>query len=233
MAKKLPRGIRNNNPGNIEYSPKNPWQGLDDPPSDGRFCRFKDPVYGIRAVARTLITYQDKRRAGDGSKIDTAREFIERWAPKQENNTSAYVASVRKRLGLDAAEYPGEIDVHRYEDCRELVEAIIQHENGMQPYTDAQIDKGLRLAGVEPDAPRSLQASRTVKGAQVAAGGGAIATAAGSIATLGPAVPVLREVADFVREYPLEILIAVGIAALLGAGMAVYAKWDERRRGIA
>lgn len=32
----LPRGIRNNNPGNIRYDGTN-WQGLDNPPSDGTF----------------------------------------------------------------------------------------------------------------------------------------------------------------------------------------------------
>lgn len=232
MAKSTP-GIRNNNPGNIEYSPSTRWQGLDNPPSDGRFCRFKDPTYGIRAIAVTLITYQDKRKAKDGSRIDTVREIIERWAPPSENDTSAYVRHVRQKLGLGAEEYPGEVDVHDFEDCRKLVETIILHENGSQPYTDAQIEKGLRLAGVEPARPRSLQASRTVRGAQFAAGGGAVATAAGTISMVGPAVPVLRDIADFVRTYPMELLIGVGIAALIGAGIAVYAKWDERRKGIA
>lgn len=57
---KLPRGIRNNNPGNLEWG--DPWQGLDPDgqAQDKRFVVFKDPAMGIRAIARTLITYQDK-----------------------------------------------------------------------------------------------------------------------------------------------------------------------------
>ena len=47
----LPRGIRNHNPGNIDKGAD--WEGLaDDQSSDSRFCVFKDPVWGIRAMAR-------------------------------------------------------------------------------------------------------------------------------------------------------------------------------------
>ena len=67
-----PRGIRNNNPGNIRWDPKSSprWQYLDTPPFDtdtvaGKevpaFCRFVHPPGGIRNLARTLLTYQDKR----------------------------------------------------------------------------------------------------------------------------------------------------------------------------
>ncbi|MGL5156229.1 MAG: hypothetical protein ACRC9G_08020, partial [Aeromonas veronii] len=90
MAKQQPRGIRRNNPGNIEWG--SPWQGLakpEDYPAD-RFAAFISPVWGIRAIAITLITYQDKRKANDGSRIDSVREVVERWAPSFENNTQAY-----------------------------------------------------------------------------------------------------------------------------------------------
>ncbi len=42
------------------------------------------------------------------------------------------------------------VDVHTYAVARPLVESIIRHENGRQPYPDAVIDKGLALAGIEP-----------------------------------------------------------------------------------
>ena len=54
---KTPRGIRNNNPGNLDKGA--PWQGLVNNSSEPRFCTFKDPVWGIRALAVTLITYHD------------------------------------------------------------------------------------------------------------------------------------------------------------------------------
>lgn len=233
-AKDAPRGIRNHNPGNIEYKPNTQWQGLDAAkPSDGRFCRFKDPVYGIRAIAVTLITYQDKRRAADGSRIDTVREIIDRWAPPNENNTNAYVASVRKRLGLNGAEAAGEVDVHRFDDCMGLVKAIIQHENGQQPYTDAQVEKALRLAGVEPAAPKSLQESRTIKGSQIAAGSTVASAVLAGAEQAADYVPAARTLLDFVRDYQSLVMLGLAAAALIGIGYVVYAKWDDRRKGIA
>jgi hypothetical protein len=83
-----PRGIRNNNPGNIDRNTTK-WQGMaDDQSSDPRFVVFKTPQAGIRALAKILLTYQNH----DGLK--TVRGIIGRWAPAVENNTSAYVAAV-------------------------------------------------------------------------------------------------------------------------------------------
>lgn len=147
---KTPRGIRNNNPGNLDKGA--PWQGLVNNSSEPRFCTFKDPVWGIRALAVTLITYHDKRRAKDGSSIDTIREVIERWAPPHENNTLAYVNEVSKAVGVAPDMI---IDLHDYETLRPLVEAIIRHENGRGPlktpnswYTPELIEEGLRRAGI-------------------------------------------------------------------------------------
>ena len=73
---KATRGYRNRNPGNIEHVPANKWQGLAEPPSDGRFCRFTSHEFGIRALAALLVTYQDRH------KLRTPRAIIERWAPQ-------------------------------------------------------------------------------------------------------------------------------------------------------
>ena len=216
-----PRGIRNHNPGNIEYNPSTPWQGLDTPPTDGRFCRFVEAKWGIRAIARTLITYQDRRRANDGSKIDTVREMIERWAPPHENNTDAYVRRVRKQMGLDAAEIPGEVDVHRHADCFELVKAIIHHENGMQPYSDDEINAGLKLAGVE--APlKPLSESRTVRGGQVAAGGVTLTVAAEVAQQVAPAAGIFRDIAAAAPWVALAIVAA-------GVGYMIWCRIDDHK----
>ena len=145
-----PRGIRNNNPGNLDNT--NPWQGLIANPAESRFATFKDPTWGVRALAVTLITYHDKRKAKDGSRIDTIREVIERWAPPSENDTEAYVQAVAKAVGVSP---DMEIDLHQYEIMRPTVEAIIRHENGKGPlrtdntwYNIDVIDEGLRRAGV-------------------------------------------------------------------------------------
>ncbi len=223
-----PRGIRNNNPGNIDYDPKVKWQNLAEPPTDGRFCRFQTPPDGICALCRVLITYQDKRKAADGSKIDTAREIVERWAPPVENDTSAYVKAVRKALGLNGPEVEGEVDVHQYSCMKPLVKAIIRHENGKQPYTDAQIDKGLLMAGIKPpEVP--LQQTRTVQGAQIATVG---TTGAAGVGVL---VDQVKDAADTISPlayYSKWIMLGFVALTLIGIGLTVWARYDDRRKGL-
>jgi hypothetical protein len=132
------RGLRNNNPGNIRHG--SPWQGLSQVQPDTAFCRFDEPEWGIRAMARILLAYQAKRGR------NSVRQIIDRWAPPNENDTEAYIQAVAKRLGVAADD---QIVVKRYDVMRPLVEAIIKHENGSQPYTADQINEGLRRAGVE------------------------------------------------------------------------------------
>lgn len=154
MATTSRRGIRNHNPGNIERIVGTRWQGMAASQPDPRFVSFSAPEWGIRAIARTLITYQDKRRARDGSRIDTVREIIERWAPPSENNTVAYSRAVAAALGIGPDDET--VDVYRYQTMRLLVLAIIRHENGPGPrpdfgwYEPSVIDLGLSLAGIVP-----------------------------------------------------------------------------------
>jgi hypothetical protein len=132
-----PRGIRNNNPGNIRRSPTI-WQGESQGAGDPDFVTFTDPVYGIRAIARILLTY-------DRDGLQTVSEIINRWAPRTENATDAYVQAVSTAVGTDeyaALNVPAMLP--------QLIKAIIEHENGEQPYTDEQIAKGIELAtGIE------------------------------------------------------------------------------------
>src|SRR3990167_7432422 len=86
-----PMGIRLNNPANLVHVAKNKGQGLADPPSEGRFCRFVSPAFGIRAAALLLITYQDRHG------IRTITGLIKRFAPASENDTQAYVNDVAQR----------------------------------------------------------------------------------------------------------------------------------------
>lgn len=163
MKVNQPRGIRNHNPGNIDYSLATKWQGAATPPYEttnsgerGRFARFTAPEWGIRAIARVLITYQDKHD------LKTVRSIIDRWAPPSENDTSSYAKSVAAKLKVSPDDA---IDVYEYDTMRVLVEAIIQHENGVQPYPPAVIDEGLRRAGVVPK-PRAaaLKTSLSAEG---------------------------------------------------------------------
>ena len=76
-----PRGIRNNNPGNIERNATR-WAGMTAEQTDPRFVVFTSPEYGFRALARTLLTYQ--RKYG----LLSIEDMIGRWAPPNENDTA-------------------------------------------------------------------------------------------------------------------------------------------------
>ncbi|MGS3118795.1 hypothetical protein [Escherichia coli] len=129
------RGIRNNNPGNLEYSKTNPWVGQTG--DDGRFAKFETPEHGIRALGRNLLSYQ---RQG----IDTVSDIINRWAPPSDNNnTDAYIKAVCAKLGVTADQ---QLDASNPDTLKALCAAIIQHENGSQPYSDQQLSTGVSAA---------------------------------------------------------------------------------------
>lgn len=142
------RGIRNNNPGNIDYNPRNAWQGqlgLEAGVAKPRFARFDYPENGIRALGKLLLNYRGKDgMPGVGRPgIDTPLEFISRWAPASENDTNAYAQAIAKRLGVGQRD---SIDISKPQILRELVLGIIVHENGSNPYPSALIDEGIRRA---------------------------------------------------------------------------------------
>ena len=143
----IARGLRNNNPGNIDYNPRNDWQGQlpPDPAIEKRFARFDSPENGIRALAKLLINYRGKDgMPGIGLKgIDTVRETINRWAPSVENDTEAYIKAVSVAAGVLSNE---QIDIRDRRILLGIVTAIIKHENGSMPYAQAVVAEGVRRA---------------------------------------------------------------------------------------
>ena len=130
-----PRGIRNHNPGNLENNGIG-WQGLAAQQTDPRFYQFTAPVWGIRALARTLKTYRERHG------LTTPHDIISRWAPSFENNVYAYASAVASALGVDMYDYFDDTPANRLA----LVKAIIRHENGQQPYPDSLIREGIARA---------------------------------------------------------------------------------------
>lgn len=128
------RGIRNNNAGNIRAD-KIIWDGQIGIDPKG-FAIFKSPEWGIRALGKLLLNYEKLHG------LNTVAGIIGRYAPPVENVTSSYINSVAKKIGLDShtsfivADY-----------LPELVNAIIKHENGINPYSDELIQNGLVLIG--------------------------------------------------------------------------------------
>ena len=217
-SERTPRGIRNNNPGNLRRN-GDPWQGLAERQGDVEFFTFKSAIYGIRALARTLIAYQDKHG------LRTIRQIISRWAPPNENNTNAYIRAVAADTKQDADQI---LDMHRFDHLLSLTKAIIRHENGQQPYTDVELTKGLVLAGVEPE-KANLQASRTVKGGQAATA----ATAGLGVVevvqqTIDPARDALVGLAPYLEVAKWLLLVVT----LIGIGVMLWARIDDHRKGL-
>lgn len=140
----LPRGIRNNNPGNIRRSGER-WEGLARPDElkpfqvgESAFCVFSDAVFGIRAMARILQAYQG--RIG----LRTVAGMINRWAPPNDNNvTDAYVTTVCTSMGV-AGNQPFSFD--NPDLGARMLGAMIRVENGMQPYSADQLARGHAMA---------------------------------------------------------------------------------------
>ena len=130
-----PRGIRNNNPGNIRHGDK--WRGLADKQTDASFCVFKAPEWGLRALVKILRNYQTKHG------LKTVESIINRFAPQIENDPSSYILSVCQVLDVKPRDV---IDVFEPGIMINLLKAVIRHENGIQPYSDEVLKKSLELA---------------------------------------------------------------------------------------
>jgi len=117
-----PRGIRNNNPGNIRHS-KADWLGATEYQKDESFVQFKEPVWGLRALMRTLVTYFRTHE------LRTIEKIINRWAPPEENLTASYVWGVARDMNVP---HRKELELDRATLIL-LAQAITKHENGAPP----------------------------------------------------------------------------------------------------
>lgn len=127
----IPRGLRNNNPGNIRIT-KDKWKGLRPVQEDKEFFQFSDMKWGYRALIRTLQNY--RRRHG----CQTIADFIRRWAPSTENNTSGYISRVCKEMQVPTTYVP---DVEDKTTMCAFAAAISQVENGV-PAVMSDIEAG-------------------------------------------------------------------------------------------
>lgn len=233
MAKEQTLGVRLNNPGNLEWG--SPWEGLvpreqsryykTGTGPQQRFCEFKDAASGIRAIARTLITYFDKRKAQDGSPIDTVAEVVARWAPSFENSTSAYANHVAKLMSVDPDQI---LDIKSYDVMYGLVTGIIAHENAGYAYPAEVVEEGLRRAGVVKKITQKNNVPLTKE--TVAAGVAGAGSAAGIIA------PIIPDVAKAVTDHKADLasgdwkLLVIG---LIGVGLAVWVAYAQYKRRAA
>jgi hypothetical protein len=116
----FPEGIRLNNAGMLEKS-HDQWNGECRLQDNRRFIRFNTPQAGLRAMMKTLLTYEDIHG------LNTITRIISRYAPPGENNTEYYNKDVSERTGLS----PNMIlDLQNPDILIQFAQAIVIHENG-------------------------------------------------------------------------------------------------------
>jgi len=122
-----PRGIRNNNPGNIVRSSIQ-WQGslpadqvqqVLGTAYDTKFEQFAAPSYGVRAIGHVLLSKQARG-------LTNVDAIIRDYSTTDQED---YIANVAQALNVDPQQ---DIDVGAVLPA--FAAAIIQQENGQQPY---------------------------------------------------------------------------------------------------
>lgn len=123
------RGLRNHNPGNVRAAPNAVG-------NDGSFPQFGSDADGLAAMARQLMLYGDR---GNNS----ISGILHTYAPTKENITSAYIDDVSRATGYQAQD---RVNLHDPAVLRNLMSAMIKHENGTQPFSRDQLDAGVSSA---------------------------------------------------------------------------------------
>lgn len=127
-----PRGIRNNNPGNIVRNSIQ-WQGALSQDQvaaagltwDSKFVQFDTPDNGVRAIGHILMSYT-ARGLSTPNEIIYGDTGTDGWSTTDQ---AAYAANIAAAVGVGVDD---EIDVQS--NLPVIATAIIQQENGQQPY---------------------------------------------------------------------------------------------------
>lgn len=237
-----PRGIRNNNPGNLE--PVARWRGLVG--SDGRFAKFDTPRNGLRAIG---VDLRAKMRRG----LKTPRAVIEEYAPPNENNTEMYIKAVTSFVGIGDTQ---PIPIHDAAFLELWLKAITKHENGNGPPGNPfwYDDKTFKEAAL--DVARPLPVTRTAAGTATAAAGAAGTAATVAVQTipapiqLPPADAVMESMSGAMEKLPEVVGQASDVATttatflpkwapfvfigviLIGIAVVWYARVKDRNDGL-
>lgn len=149
------RSQRNNNPGNIRTN-STAWEGKVG--DDGSFVTFATPEHGVRAMTKTLYTYQEKH----GKR--TLRDIIGRWAPPNENSTATYISIVSKETGINPDQ---PIDLRNNPKTAErVINAMIRMEGGNSAvnYFKPHVANGIKMANGEVGTPTAKLGNEKLPG---------------------------------------------------------------------
>ena len=122
MTKRVSRGLRNNNPGNIRLGSFR-YKGERAKSGDSAFRQFESIEWGYRAMFVLLHTYAVKHGCS------TLREIINRYAPPIENHTENYIRRVSHATHLAPDD---EISTTDGAVMTAVVAAMSEVENGVE-----------------------------------------------------------------------------------------------------
>ena len=114
LAGNLPLGIRSNNPGNLQPG--------------GHEAVFPTADAGLKAMSDQLQRYGQRG-------INTVSGVVSTYAPPSANDTAAYIADIVRQTGFGANQALNLGDPYTRSL---LMQAMVQHENGMNPYSAGQ-----------------------------------------------------------------------------------------------
>lgn len=150
-----PRGIRNNNPGNLNYAGQ-AGATIEGGPN-GRFAVFGSMADGIAALYRQIQIYFSRG-------TNTIESIVKKYAPAGDgNDVFSYINSLVKSTGKGANEILSSSDMSV---IFKLLKGIIGHENGSGYITDNQLMSGIQLGASANIDRNSLRNSSSTPGNQ-------------------------------------------------------------------
>ena len=145
--KSAPRGIRNNNPGNLNYAGQ--AGATLEGGEGGRFAVFESMQHGVAALYKQLQLYFKRG-------INTLSSIVKTYAPASDNNNvDAYISALTKATGKGANEV---LDSGDTATIARLMKGIVDHENGKGYISSSDIMGGIQL-GAGSSASRNMPAS--------------------------------------------------------------------------
>lgn len=140
----MPRGIRNNNPGNLNYAGQ--AGATLEGGEGGRFAVFESMQHGVAALYKQLQLYFKRG-------INTLSSIVKTYAPASDNNNvDAYISALTKATGKGANEV---LDSGDTATIARLMKGIVDHENGKGYISSSDIMGGIQL-GAGSSASRNM-----------------------------------------------------------------------------
>ncbi|MEJ2896223.1 phage tail tape measure protein [Bordetella avium] len=134
-SSKDPRGIRNNNPGNLVYV----GQAGASKEANGRFATFSSAQEGLNALAAQLRRYGQRG-------LNSIQSIVNTYAPASENDTGAYANYLAQKMGIGTST---KFDVNSDPSAlAALIRGVVEYENGRNPYSNDMIAQAAGMSTV-------------------------------------------------------------------------------------